>query len=568
MITSSNYSNNSTTQTPSTESTQTDIQKKIAKLHPDLQKIVRDNYPKFLRLAHKNKIWPEDTIKAELHKYVLDNFRLGGTPINIPIKPVCSNHCAPFDFVYDAFMSKYEVILAMANRSGGKTISMAVLATLNALANDECEIYNLGAILVQAQWCSSYVKSFINANPDFQARLLTDPTTEKIKWLNGSINQILTASMKAVNGPHPQKLIMDEVELTPWPILQEAFSTVQSKHGIDGVLVLGSTRKFSAGPMQRFVADYVSKGIIKMYDWCVWDVVEALPDDPQEVKSIKEVFGDELHPNVEQCCGYYKWKDLVKKFTTLDRNVWITQWVCKRPDTQGLVYSRFDDTLNLDKDFKVDRNALVNGWARVYIFEDFGSTKDHPDVVLYAWHDMLKNTVTIFDELYSIDKGTNQIVDEALAKLSNHGLAKSDIAGWIGDPHAVGEQIDRYNLGLPMMGNRFVSDESQKVPGELLLVKNGVSHMRKFIDDRRLKITENVPEFRAELMSYAYGKRLDGTYKDEPEKKNDHGPDCCRQGLIWLFPMEAAGSFGSDAYTKEEDTKYDTYTGGLWEKRF
>ena len=63
---------------------------------------------------------------------------------------VCPNHDAPFDFVYAAFMVKYKTIIAMATRSGGKTIDLAILGILDTLANDSCESANLGAIQAQA----------------------------------------------------------------------------------------------------------------------------------------------------------------------------------------------------------------------------------------------------------------------------------------------------------------------------------------------------------------------------------------------------------------------------------
>jgi hypothetical protein len=226
-------------------------------------------------------------------------------------------------------MAEYKRILAMANRSGGKTLDMAIIGILDVIGNDNCESSNLGAIQVQARRCAKYMKDFINANPDFQARLEGEPTTEKIKWHNRSINEILVASLSGVNGPHPQRLKMDEVELIPWPILQEAFSTVQSKNGVDSCMVLGSTRKFAAGPMQRFMDEHVPKGNIKLFSWCIWEVVEKLPDDPQQVARIKEVFGDYLPEHVDQCSGYYAWSDLIETFRTLDRNVWETQWECK-----------------------------------------------------------------------------------------------------------------------------------------------------------------------------------------------------------------------------------------------
>jgi hypothetical protein len=395
-------------------------------------------------------------------------------------------------------------------------------------------------------------------------------TTEKIKWHNGSVNEILVASMSGINGPHPQKLKMDEVELIPWTILQEAFSTVQSKNGVESVMILGSTRKFAAGPMQRLVEDSIKRGNIKLFQWCIWETVEALPSDEREVARIKETFGDYLPENVDQCSGYYTWADLIETFRTLDRNVWETQWDCKRADTQGLVYSRFDDTLNIAADFNLDMVSLQNGWSQVYIFEDFGTSKDHPDVILFAHVDFKKEEVIIFDELYSVDKGLDDILADFYPKLESHGLTLQNISGWIGDPHNPAEQMNRYNKGLPMLGNHFVKDSDQKLAGELYIIKNGISHVRKFIDDRRLKLTPNVVEYRGEIMSYAYAKKLDGTYKDEAEKKNDHGNDACRYGLIWLFPTQATGSFGADDLnpSEKEDFRDIPFTAGLMEKKF
>jgi hypothetical protein len=259
---------------------------------------------------------------------------------------------------------------------------------------------------------------------------------------------------------------------------------VQSKNGVDSVTVLGSTRKFAAGPMQRLVEDSAKSDTVKLYQWCIAEVAEPLLEDPKERQRIIDIFGDSFPGDMTQCSGYYTWSDLIDKFTRLDRHVWDTQWLCKRPDTQGLVYSRFDDVLNFAPDFKLDMVALQNGWSQVYVFEDFGSTKSHPNVILLANVDFRKQEVIIFDEMYCIDKGTNDTIGDAKAMIAKHDLTMQNISGWIGDPHAIGEQIDRYNFGLPMLGNHFAS-EDQKLPGELLLVRNGITHMRKFIDDRR-----------------------------------------------------------------------------------
>ncbi len=463
-------------------------------------------------------------------------------------------------------MAKHRMILAVGNRASGKTWDMSIIQTLNSIANDNCEGANLGAIQSQALRCAAYIKGFIRNNADFQRRLAADPTTTKILWNNGSVNEILVATVSGVNSPHPSRLIIDEVDLIPGVILNEAFSMVQSKNGVDSCTILGSTRKSAIGPVQKLMDEAEIRGL-KVFTWCFMETVEPLPSDQAERQHIFDIFGDNLPPGVENCSGFYKWSDLVDKYRSLDSYTWDAQWLCRRPDTRGLVYSRFDDELNFASDFKIDRVQLEVGNIEIYLFEDFGTSIGHPGVILFAHVDKYKQEVIIFDELYSIGKSSDIIIDDAMAKLSEHGLDKSNISGWIGDPHNNAEQLLRANRGFPMLGNYFITDPSQKLPGEMYLIKNGVSHVRKFIDDRRLKITKDMVQFREELMSYAYKKNMKGEYTEDPEKKNDHGGDALRYGLIWLFPLEAAGSFGSDALSKDEDIN-TTLTAGLFDRTF
>src|SRR5690242_3492460 len=85
---------------------------RVKPLDPDLKKLIRDNFLKFLKIAAKEKVWPEEKLKEALHLYIKKNFN-----VNIPRSSVCPNHDAPFDFVYASFMATYKRILAMANRS-------------------------------------------------------------------------------------------------------------------------------------------------------------------------------------------------------------------------------------------------------------------------------------------------------------------------------------------------------------------------------------------------------------------------------------------------------------------
>jgi hypothetical protein len=242
---------------------------------------------------------------------------------------------------------------------------------------------------------------------------------------------------------------------------------------------------------------------------------------------------------VENCDGYYTWEDLMNKFNILDRAVWETQWECKKPDSEGLVYPRFDEVANVDKDFVLNLESIRNKATRIFVFEDFGYSKEHPDVILLCHVDFKRGEVVAFDELYSTLKGTDEILEDFQKILDRHGLTIKNISGWIGDPHAITEQVDRQNRRLPMLGNMFCVDKKDHLPADLYLIKNGISHVRKMIDDRAFKITPNMTKLRNELFSYQRKKQLNGKYSDEALKENDHGPDALRYGFIWLFPKQA-----------------------------
>lgn len=426
----------------------------------------------------------------------------------------------------------------MANRSGGKTFDLAVLSCLDSLANDECESANLGAIQAQAQRCYRYMRQIILNSPVFSGFLRGDPTLTRTSFINLSTIEVLVATITGVNSPHPQKLKMDEIELIPWSILQEAFSMVQSKKDVKGVTVLGSTRKFASGPMQRLIDAGGDKGL-KLYDWCIWEVMEAWPKDEAFSNELKKVFGADLPEDLSHFNGYYKWEDVLEKYQTLDREVWDTQWLCKKPDLSSLIYSRFDDEKNIDTNFKLDKTK------QHYVWEDFGNSKDHPDVMLFVEVDMENTKVTVFDELYLSDLPSTKMVEEAKAKLAEHGMTVADLTGWIPDPHMLTQVIDRVNMGLPIWDK--VDETMMHDASQLYLIANGIHVIRKFIDEKWFKITPNCTQLRGEFLSYARKRKPNGEYSEDPDKKYDHGPDACRYGIVRIFPSIAMGTFGNDS---------------------
>lgn len=507
--------------------------------------------------------------------------------LTIPRHSVCPDHDAPFDFVYHSFMGLTKVVLAMANRSGGKTQNFAVLSLLDSLANDNCESANLGAIQAQANRCYRYMQNIVNGSQVFRGFTKGDGNIKRREFMNRSSIEVLVATMTGVNSPHPQKLKMDEVELISWNILQEALSMVQSKGDVKGVTVLGSTRKFATGPMQKLLEQGSGRGM-KIFSWCILETMEPFPDNPalpnynpSLANDIRTVMGADLPANTGAFSGYYKWEDFLEKYQTLDRDVLDIQWFCKKPDLTALIYSRFDDQRNIEENFKLDLNQ------QTYIFEDFGNSKDHPDVMLFAQHNPDTNTVTVFDELYLANMSSTQMVEEAKKKLLSHSMTVDQLTGWIPDHHMLTQVIDRRNMGLPILDK--VDDSVMPNPDRVYLIENGVHLVRKFIDEGWFKITPNCQQLRAEFMSYSRKRKPNGEYSDDPKKENDHGPDAVRYGLVKLFPLIALGTFGDENFSRPDKvvlrgdeaiatTQFDddhdvdendgTYTGGLMNQTF
>lgn len=418
------------------------------------------------------------------------------------------------------------------------------------------------------------MKRFIDQNPDFLEQVKGEITMKKTEFINNSLAQVLTATMSGVNSPHPQKVKADEVDLIPWVILQEALSMPQSKNDVDAVTILGSTRKFAHGPMQKLIDDNEAE----VFAWCAWEVMEPFPfHDPEMMEKIflaviKKFGNTDIMPkDLTQFTGYYKWKDFIGKIRSLDVETLRTQWFCEKPDSSGLIYPQFSDVLNMETNFQLDRAGLLS----LQIWEDFGYARDHPNCISLVQVNLQKESFVQFDELSLTLMKTQDIIIEVVLMLMRNGLVAQElmldlstpekqfeakktlrqyhnyapyftmVRLWVPDYHGLTEIADRRGMGCPIPEPPKITHDSihpecplkDKCPlrkvAELYDNVNGIPHVRNFIDERRGKMTPNCIESRAQFMAYARKKKADGTYTDDPEKKNDHFPDNWKYGTIY-----------------------------------
>lgn len=514
---------------------------------------VREQKRQYLRWAIQNV---DKLTDDELHDIIKIFFGF-----HIPRNKVCDHHVAPFDFVADAFFERADDVIVLANRNGGKTQNFGILNTLDTTFKG-CEVVSVGAIEEQAKKCYAYSTQCFRSD-GFSDYLESSLMSKTITKTRGML-QVLAGTRAAVNGPHPAKANIDEVELMDWEVLQEAFSMPKSTGKASAAIRLTSTRKYSYGPMQRLLDEAEERGL-KVYAWCIWEVIEPCQDErsgtvpvtldllPYGVKDKsariqvpvftkdegmrgKVVRLEDIRPHFEtgkysgcldcplvEVCqtkakrsdGYYSLEDTIKKFSTLDRSIWDAQWECNKPGREGLVYPMFSETENV-KEFTVNPN-----W-RVYAGQDFGFS--NPSVALFVAIDPEEN-VYVFHEEYDTQTALTSLAENKYRHLAK----KFGVQAWYCDP-AGADQIA--TLQLP----------SFEIPAQAALtndIDRGINVVRYFIltpkGERKLFVHPKCVNVISDFNTYHYKEGTDKPEKDKPDS-GDHGMDALRYVLVSLFP--------------------------------
>lgn len=494
----------------------------------------------------------------------LDNLYKSGDPdllfqfiksifgFQIPRNKVCAEHVAPFDFVADSFFDKESKFLVIANRNGGKTQNFGILNALDATCKKNCEIASVGAIEDQARKAYKYTIDIIK-KPYFKHLLEEEPKMSITKLANGSEISILPGTMAGVNGPHPQKTNFDEVELTQWKILMEFMSMAKSTKDVPSTVRITSTRKFPYGPMQRLI-DEKDDRQFKLYMWCIWETIEPCSDersgtvptkitvpDPKSTRvdtytvysHNKEDFDKEYpidyvrknrekltgclacplvevcHTKAKRSDGYYSIRDAIDKFTGMDRYSWDTQWECKKPGTEGLVYAEFDELINVipKSSFKFNPNyPVVAG-------QDFGYNDPSATVFIQF---LPNGDAVIFDELY-INRTQTPVL---LHKYWLPKYYKYKPWAWYCDPENADAISQMESAGIPVYP--AIKD-----------IELGIEKVRTWIKNAdgytRLYITSNCINTIQEFKSYRYPDPSDTRNSgNKPLDKNNHAMDALR----------------------------------------
>jgi hypothetical protein len=497
----------------------------------------------------------------ELHHWIKHN--LGFT---IPRNSVCEGHASPFSFIADLYFNRKGSALLMANRGGNKTHGVAILHLLNMLYKPGIEAATVGAIEAQADRAYSHFRTLVQIYQDRTGQDVVDTSMKsKTRLKNRSQLEILPGTKNAVNGPHPQVVHVDEVELMDPEVYQESRNMALGKTKEGGVHfraqdIITSTRKRGVGPMQELI-DSVNEAKLmgaeppyEMYSWCIFECAEPMPScqvarpdlpdcdkcdcdkvvsgrwDNGQPRTLKDVCGGRF----AKSDGWVDHETIKNTFTKASQGIWEAQQECIKPSTEGLVMPQFSLERHGVRRYDPDPDH-----GPIFMSIDFGGTNPHA----VNWYQVLKYEIEVetyngttkrlregtrvcFDEIYKAEVSNTQIAELIVRKeeLWRQKHPRWRVSKRFADPQGKAARLDlaRYRVPLPT-ANLTTRDVKEHVKICAYLIENDTFQ----VDVERCEM------FCAEIESWHYPKKKPGML-DDPDIPVDDFDHCMSN---WRYAM-------------------------------
>lgn len=506
----------------------------------------------------------------ELHQWVRHN--LG---VNIPRNAVCEDHQAPFKFISDVYFGRCGSALVMASRSGSKTYSAAILHLLNMLYKPGYQCGTVGAIEEQGDRAYAHFRQLASA---YEAKtgnkIIQDSIKKKTVLKNKSQLEIYAGTKSGVNGPHPNCVHVDEVELMDPEVYEESrlMSAGTNKDGklYPAVDIITSTRKRGVGPMQTII-DQINEAKLggfkppyEQFSWCIYEVAENQPGcqvanldngcESCDCHLVQSGRWDNGSPRTlkDVCKGKFAKSDgwitretIVNVFTKTSQSTWEAQQECSRPSTAGVVMPQFSIERHGVRGFIPDPD---NG--PIYLGVDWGGTNAHA----VGWFQSLRfdtevtgcngekkilteGTRVLFDELYVANISNTQLADRVIHKENNWKklVPNFRVSKRFSDPQGKSARLEwaRYKTPLPTV---WLTDRDVK---EQIKECSYLLEQDKFIVD-----LTRCEMYIQEIESWHYPKKKAGAIDDPeiPVDDFDHMMSVWRYAMYNIAKIERSGT--------------------------
>jgi len=181
--------------------------------------------------------------------------------------------------------------------------------------------------------------------------LAGEPSMARTVFTNGSKLEIRTGgSERAVSGPHPQLLIIDELDHLDFKPFNTALQMPQSSDKYQSTTIMASSQYHTVGLLQALVEGAKEKGIA-LYQFDIFDVMEncgrIYPHECADCPFF--MWTNPYTLKEEELCtgrgamglGHYKYRDAVSKFITISAESFAIQSLLLSGKNQGMVYSQY-----------------------------------------------------------------------------------------------------------------------------------------------------------------------------------------------------------------------------------
>ncbi|MCK5615279.1 hypothetical protein KAR91_76150 [Candidatus Pacearchaeota archaeon] len=350
---------------------------------------------------------------------------------------ICNNHdhISPFEFLSDVLLGLIHDYIVWANRSGSKTYLAGLISWVLSSFQDRRETKILGGSAEQSDKGYKAMNSFWDITHMRDRYLLKEPMITKTLWKNGSEVSILAASSKSVRGPHPQSLLLDEIDEMEVDIYEAALQQPQSKYGISASTGRLSTNHHYGGTMDKALESAANNPLLKIYKWCIWEVLESCKDYECSTCPLSSYCPGK---QMKKANGYYKMEDLIKKLYDISFSTLQVEWFCTKIQRKDLVYSdEFDEEVHFI-------NRPFSNMLPVFLSVDWGGVDPFS---VGAWQSFADIGWVRVDEVYMPNSMNPSVIKEC-KKREWWNFIESGIA----DPSRVDLRAEWAAAGIKLSG--------------------------------------------------------------------------------------------------------------------
>ncbi len=234
--------------------------------------------------------------------------------VTIPNTKVCPNHVPPFRAFADAYFARYPVMIWKGSRGlAGKSWTLATLANtmVVGLAAQTTILGGSGAQSLNVHLASKAAWDYPHAP---RSLLAGTPTKYDSHYTNGAWVRSLMASQTSVRGPHPQRLLLDEIDEMDLDVLEGAQGQpMRGRHGnqagLETCTVMSSTHQYATGTMTEMLLR------AKDRHWPVYEFCYRETANPYD--------------------GWLTMDEVERKRAEIPRHMWETEYELGEPAIEG-----------------------------------------------------------------------------------------------------------------------------------------------------------------------------------------------------------------------------------------